>query len=98
MQVLGQFKVGTYTGTGAALSTGINELGFKPTCVIAYNETDGDLLWFHIRGMAAATAATVVLATAKVATQGCTLTNTGFTLGTDVTVNESAKVYVYIAF
>ncbi len=98
MQVLGQFKVGTYTGTGAALSAGINELGFKPTCVIAFNQTGGDLIWGHIRGMTAATAFTVVAATATVASQGCTLTNTGFTLGTDATINESAKVYVYIAF
>lgn len=94
MQVLGQFVAGSYTGTGAAQTV---TLGFKPTVIIAYNETDGDLLWFHIRGMADATAATVVAATAKVASQGCTLTNTGFTLGTDATINESAKVYKYLA-
>ncbi len=94
MQVLAQYSTGSYTGTGAAQTI---TLGFKPTAIIAYNESDGDLLWFHIRGMVDATAATVVAATAKVASQGCTLTNNGFTLGTDATINESAKVYKYIA-
>lgn len=85
---------GTYTGTAAALAVTV---GFKPKAVLAFNETDGDLLWFFLDGMTAATACTVVLATAKVASQGCTLTSTGFSLGTDATINETAKVYKYIA-
>ncbi len=92
-----EIAVGTYVGTGAALSTGINSLGFKPTFVFAFNQTDGDLVWGHINGMTAATAFTIVAATATVASQGCTLTNTGFTLGTDATINESGDTYVYIA-
>ncbi len=94
MQVLGQFVAGSYTGTGAAQTV---TTGFKPSMILAFNQTDGDLIWGHIRGMTDATAFTVVLATAAVASQGCTLTNTGFTLGTDATINESAKVYKYIA-
>lgn len=90
-----QLVVGYYTGTGAALT---ETIGFKPNAIVAFNETDGDLLWFHIQGMTDATAATVVLATAQVASQGCTLTSTGFTLGTDATINETGKVYKYIAF
>lgn len=92
-----EIKVGTYVGTGAALSTGINSIGFKPFLVLAYNQTDGDLIWGHINGMTAATAFTVAAATAAVSSQGCTLTSTGFTLGTDATINESGKTYVYIA-
>ena len=90
-----QLVVGSYTGTGAALT---ETLGFKPNAIVAFNETDGDLLWFHIQGMTDDTAATVMLATGQVATQGCTLTSTGFSLGTAATVNEAGSVYKYIAF
>lgn len=95
MEITNQWKVGTYTGTGAAQTV---SCGFKPLMILAFNKTDGDLLWFHIRGAHdAATATTVVLATAAVASQGCTLTDDGFTLGTDATINENAKVFGFIA-
>lgn len=87
---------GTYTGTGAALSAGINSIGFKPKIVIAFNQTDGDVAWFHIDGQTAATAVSIDTEVA-VETSACTLTSTGFTLGTNAVVNESAKVYVYVA-
>lgn len=90
-----EVKASTYTGTGAALTV---TLGFKPSYIRAFNQTDGDLVWEFINGMTAATAVTTVLATATVATQGCTLTDTGFTLGTDATINETGKVYCYVAF
>ncbi len=94
MQVLGQYKVGSYTGTGAAQTV---TLGFKPTVILAFNETDGDAIWGFINGMTADTAFTVVAATATVASQGCTLSTSGFSLGTNAVINESAKVYKYIA-
>lgn len=89
-------KTGTYTGTAAALTSGINSIGFKPKLVIALNQTDGDTIWFHIDGMTAATAVSVDTEVA-VETSACTLSDTGFSLGTNAVVNESAKVYVYLA-
>lgn len=88
-------QIGTYTGTGAAQSVTV---GFRPKFVFAFNQTDGDLIWGFFDGMTAATAFTVVAATAVVASQGCTLTSQGFDLGTDATINENAKVYRYVAF
>lgn len=83
----------TYTGTGAAQTV---TLGFKPKFIQAFNQTDGDLAWFHIDGMTAATACSIDTEAAAEAT-AVTLTSTGFTLGTSVVVNENAKVYVYVA-
>lgn len=91
-----QVVTGTYTGTAAALSTGINSLGFHPVLVMAFNQTDGDLAWFHIHGQTAATAVSIDTEVA-VETNACTLSNTGFSLGTSTVVNESGKVYVYLA-
>lgn len=92
-----QVVVGTYTGTGAALTTGIGTIGFKPNAVFAINQTDGDTAWFHINGMTAATAVSIDTEVA-IETNGCTLTSTGFNLGTNAVINENGKVYVYIAF
>jgi hypothetical protein len=86
---------GSYTGTGAAQTI---TLGFRPTFLWINNETDGDTCGFYIDGMPADTAQTIVLATAKVASQGITLSNTGFSLGTDAALNENTKVFRYVAF
>ncbi len=86
---------GTYTGTELALSV---NLGFKPALVIAFNQTDGDTVWMFMDGMTDATAMTIAGLTAKVATEGCTFTSTGFTLGTNNVINLTDKVYVYAAF
>lgn len=91
-----EIKTGSYTGTGAALTSGINEIGFRPAFIIAFNQTDGDLAWFHIDGMTAATAASIDTEVAAEA-NGVTLSSTGFSLGTSTVVNESAKVYKYVA-
>lgn len=93
MGSLSQVKVGTYTGTGAAQTI---TTGFKPTLVLMFNQTDGDTLSGHIQGMTAATAFTIAAAVAA-ATNGITLTDRGFTVGSDSSVNESAKVFVYVA-
>lgn len=91
-----EIKYGTYTGTGAALSSGINSIGFKPAFIIAFNQTDGNAAWFHIAGQTAATAVSIDTEVA-VETSACTLTPTGFTLDTNSVVNGNAKVYVYLA-
>lgn len=93
MRVLSEFASSTYTGTGAAVSVNI---GFKPACVIVWNETDGDVLFIHINGMTAATAIQIDAAVAALGSNGCTLATTGFTAGSSM--SESAKVFRYIAF
>jgi hypothetical protein len=91
---LNQSVSDTYTGTGAAQTI---TLGFKPKAVFVFNETDGDSFAGHFEGMAAATGFSIGAATAAVASQGITLTSRGFSLGTDVSVNENAKVFRYLA-
>jgi hypothetical protein len=94
MGSISQVKTGTYTGTGAAQTI---TTGFRPKCVLMFNQTDGDTLSGHIDGMTDATAFTSAAAVAAAA-NAVTLTSRGFTLGTDASVNENAKVFVYVAF
>lgn len=91
-----EIKFGTYTGTAAALTSGINAIGFRPALVLAFNQTDGDEAWFFIDGMTAGSACSITGAVAA-DTNACTLSATGFSLGTSTVVNESSKVYLYIA-
>lgn len=92
--MLPEVKVGTYTGTGAAQSI---TLGYKPSLVLAFNQTDGDTIWGHIKGMTAATAFSIDTEVAA-ESNACTLSATGFSLGTSSVINESGKVYLYVAF
>jgi hypothetical protein len=86
-------KVGTYEGTGAALSF---DIGFKPLAVLLTNTEDGDVMALHIQGMTADTAIDVAAAVAGNANNGITLTSNGFKVGTDY--SESGKTFFYIAF
>jgi len=95
----GQIKIGTYTGTGAAI---VLELGFAPDYFKSTNITDGDILHEWYLGMAADTTVDTAAAVVTNAADGVTayagtggLTSVGLTLGTDL--SESAKVYYYIA-
>lgn len=95
----GHVKVGTYTGTGAAINL---ELGFVPDWIQIWNVTDGDAKWEWFNGMTAATALTVAAAAAGVGSNGITAyegtrggDSKGLTLGT--ALSESAKVHRYIA-
>jgi hypothetical protein len=90
-----QRQVGTYTGSGAAQTI---TCGFKPSLVLMFNQTDGDTLCAFIQGQTDDTAIASAAAITKVASGGVTLTSRGFSLGSDAAANESAKVYVYIAF
>lgn len=92
--MLSEIKTGTYTGTGAAQSI---TLGFKPSFVFAFNQTDGDTVGGYIEGMTADTAFAIAAATAAVTSQGVTTSATGFSLGTNASLNESGKVYLYVA-
>jgi hypothetical protein len=89
-------KVGTYTGTGAALNV---VLGFVPDFLFIVNVTDGDLVGMWFDGMAAGTGVDIAAAVASNAADGVTRLvgddGEGFTVGTDY--SESAKVYRYFA-
>lgn len=92
--MLPNMKTGTYTGTGAAQSI---TLGFKPLKVEIYNITDGDVFNVHYAGMTDATHMSSAAAVALVSSNGITLSKTGFTVGTDNSVSENAKVFRYYA-
>jgi hypothetical protein len=92
-------KVGTYTGTGAAINL---ELGFVPSYFRTINITDGDagISWFE--GMAAGTGITEGAALATLGSNGITAypgtrgdKKAGLTVGTAGSVN--LKVYRYVA-
>lgn len=91
-------KVGTYTGTGAAVNV---VLGFKPDFVQVTNITDADIVATAFRGLTAAGAGVdTAAAVAANADNDLTLTyagttGEGFTAGTDI--SENGKVYGYIA-
>lgn len=93
-------KVGTYTGTGAAVNV---ELGFTPTYVRVLNITDGDAGMTYIKpdgedaaniaeGAALATQAANGISAYDGTAAG---DSAGFTAGTAASVN--AKVYYYVA-
>jgi hypothetical protein len=85
-------KVGTYTGTGAAINL---QLGFTPAYFRTINITDGNagITWF--KGMGAGTGITEGAALATLASNGITSVSGGVTVGTAGSVN--AKVYRYFA-
>lgn len=85
---------GTYTGTGAAQSITI---GFQPSLVLIYNETDGDSLHVKLEGQADGVGLAIGAATAAVASQGVTLSARGFSVGTDASVSEIGKTFRYLA-
>lgn len=93
-------KTGTYTGTGAAINI---EIGFIPAYLRIWNETDGDIFWDWVEGMAAGTCIATSTAVAAQASNGVTVYGgtrgddaAGFTVGT--ALSESAKVFRYVAF
>lgn len=93
-----EVAVGEYTGTGAALDVA---LAFDPVFVLVYNLTDGDAMGFAFNTASVGTkSASIVLATAQEAAQGILFAAAGskkFSLGTSAVLNESAKVFQYIA-
>jgi len=96
-------KVGTYTGTGAAINI---SLGFTPAYIRVWNATDGDASWEWFTGLGSGDA---LQTTNHATTQQSLITSNGidlyagsataaegFTVGTSL--SESAKVFRYIAF
>jgi hypothetical protein len=92
LSVRPQHASGSYTGDGAAQNI---VLGFRPLIVICYNETDGDVLFLGIDGLADGKAISIDTEVALEAADCLTFTNQGFSVGT--TMSESAKVFRYYA-
>lgn len=97
--MMGNIKVGTYTGTGAAINVVV---GFVPDFVQVYNVTDGDLIGTWFAGMTDDTGIDIAAAVAPNAANGITpyegadaATGKGFTVGTDY--SETSKVFRYVA-
>lgn len=83
---------GTYTGTGAAATLTI---GFRPSWVIIWNQTDGDkVVFWHNSDQANIQTVDTEAANESVAVVP---TDHGLTLTSSASVNESAKVFVFIA-
>lgn len=92
-------KVGSYTGTGAAINVAI---GFVPDAVVLWNRTDGTPVALWTSNMTDGTAIDIAAAAATNAAGGISeyagaagTTGAGFTAGVDY--STSAKVYDYIA-
>lgn len=84
---------GTFTGTTAAQTL---TLGFRPSWMIWYNQTDGDTVNFW-HNSSTTTYVSMVLAAATV-TATITQTDHGLILpASDAVGNENAKVFVFIA-
>lgn len=91
-QVLQQSGAGTYLGTGAAINV---NLGFKPRLLIIVNETDGDAMWLAIDGLADGYAVQITTAVSLLSSNGITLTEQGFSVGTSL--SESGDTHRYYA-
>ncbi len=86
--------VGTYLGTGASLP--ITAPGFCPHEVEIFDkDATAAVVAKWVEGMPAGGGHKVVLA-AAIMTAGITVTDTGFTVGTDANINESGKTYYYL--
>ena len=85
---------GSITGTGIAQTI---TLGFKPKLVVLFNVTSGLQFTMYMDGMADDTAISMVGDISLIAANGITLSNTGFGIGSDNSVNEAAKVFKYVA-
>lgn len=90
---------GSYVGTGAALDIKLDKVGFEPKRVSIYRKTTAIDKAEHVKGMAddsmyLTTGATGVRT--LVATQAVTLNETGFSLGTNASVNNATDTYEYL--
>ena len=93
-------NAGGYIGTGAALDINLDKVGFEPKRVTIYRKTTGIDMAVHVKGMAddsmyLTTGSTGVRT--LVATQAITLTDFGFSLGTNAAVNNSGDTFEYLA-
>jgi hypothetical protein len=90
---------GSYVGTGAAQDIKLDKVGFKPKRVIIHRLTTAIDKAEHLAGMADASFVKTAAAGTRtvVTTQGVTLKDTGFGLGTDAAINNLGDTYRYFA-
>lgn len=102
----GGLKVGTVTGTGAAINV---ELGFTPALVLLWNETDpGLFIWSSKMADAEALKLTDAPALTFPTSNGISVyagsatagseASKGFTIGADADLNAASDVIHYAAF
>lgn len=88
--------VGAYRGTGSELE--IEKVGFRPAVVELVNVDDASIMK-HMEGM---DDASFVLqkagSTSVVTTEGVTLTDKGFTVGTNADLNTSGELVRFVAW
>lgn len=85
---------GSFTGTGSSQDI---QVGYKPKMVRLFNASDPALA-FHTDSMPALSFFSQEdSATAYTTSQGVTLTNSGFTVGTDVQINADGDTIHWIA-
>ena len=101
-QARGYF-VGSYAGTTAAQNI---HIGFKPAFILAWNLTDGNVIWMWTTASLTTVALisdagcseTGVTANSSVVTQVDNGTVIGFALpACDAAINEEAKTYAFLA-
>lgn len=93
--------VGAYVGTGALKTISEEKIGFKPRKVEIHRMTTAIDKAEHLEGMADASMLLTTGSTGVrtlVTTQAITLLNTGFSVGTDATVNNATDTYRYVAW
>lgn len=88
-----KIKVGTYTGTGAALE--VSSVGFPPDVVIV--KGGANIACFRTRQMRGDSTAFFAGNTANFAGGILGLTATGFFVGTDAKANANGTTYYYVA-
>ena len=89
--------IGSYTGAAAAQNIYI---GFKPAYIRAWNLTDGDTEWVWSKNSLTnvLVITTASASVAAVVTGVEDATGIGFALPIDAVINETLKVYHFIAF
>ena len=101
-QARGYF-VGSYSGTTAAQNI---HIGFKPALILAWNVTDGNVIWMWTTASLTTVALlsdagcseTAITANASIVTQVDNGTVLGFALpACDTAINENSKVYAFLA-
>lgn len=93
-------KAGSYYGTGAAKTLAEDIVGFKPKRLTIYRMSTDISMVEHVEGMAAASGLLTTGSTGVrtlVTTEMVTLTDTGFTLGTNAQVNGAADLFHFFA-
>ena len=85
---------GAFTGTGSLITVG--SVGFRPKRVTLINLTD-PAHGVHLDSMAADSVLVGTTTFAAVTSDGVTLTDTGFTVGTDANFNTSGEVVYWCA-